>query len=92
MLKTVLYDKVTNIISSSVRKARKKAGLTRGEVASGAGVSEPFVHKLEKGTAVSLKQICSVAEFLGLSENELFTMQSDNEDSLDDQILEEVLS
>ena len=92
MLSDALYIKVSNLISHSVRQARTAAGLTRRQVATGSGVSEQFLHKLEKGSAVSLKQICSVAEFLGLTEKELFTRSDDEGDPLDDQILEEGLS
>ena len=87
-----LYDKVANLISDTVRTARVNSGLSRKEVADGAGVSVQFMHKLENGSAAGLKQVCAVAEYLGLAPEELLTGRPLDENSLDDQILEEVLS
>lgn len=87
-----LYNKVQNIISDSVRKTRAEKRLSRQAVSDGAGVSVQFILKLEHGEAVSLKQICAVGEFLGLSAEELFGGQADLEDSRDKDILREVLS
>lgn len=87
-----LYTTVQKTISSSVRRARTEKRLSRQAVSNGSGVSVQFILKLEKGDAVSLKQICAVGEYLGLSVEDLFGGRNEPEDSQDQDILREVLS
>lgn len=38
------------MIGERIRTMRKAAGLTQGELAEGAGLSQPFLSQVEKGT------------------------------------------
>lgn len=55
------------LVAASVRSARKEVGITQGELADLAGISERTVRAIETGTAnPSLLAVVAVANAVGL--------------------------
>ena len=59
--------------SSTAKQLRLKRGLTRREVAAGAGVTEQTVYLIEEGKSPNptIKTIGSIADFYGVQVDEL---------------------
>ena len=59
-------------ISENLQRLMKSGSVTQMQVASGANISQPFVHKLLHGKALpSAVDLRNVAEFFGVSSDDL---------------------
>ena len=59
-------------ISENLQRLMKSGAVTQMQVASGANISQPFVHKLLHGKALpSAVDLRNVAEFFGVSSDDL---------------------
>lgn len=56
---------------SRLREARKRAGLTQGELADRAGIVQSVVSRAEKGSSIAEESLTKIAAVLGVSADDL---------------------
>jgi transcriptional regulator with XRE-family HTH domain len=70
-----------SVFGSRVREARKRRGMTGGDVAALAGVTHAFISQIENGQATpSISKMFRIAHALGIPIAELFESQSPSTD------------
>ena len=69
-MSTITHITNTAELGNTIKRARKASGLTQKEAAFLAGVSPPFLNKLEQGaSAVHLGKVLQVCANLGIKIN-----------------------